>query len=183
VGEEKYQADIPTSSANTLRLFSQNFFGSSVLKNWADRLSKNWRRPVAKNLGRPMTAKLIRSMPDLVQAIRARIEEIGLTYGSVDELAGLADGYTAKILCGMKNPGAKVLNKLCDKLAIGFVPVIDEAAAARMAPHWIPRKRPLEDSIPRCLRGLPPRYRAKAEPPKEPVLLEKTGALLDAAKS
>ncbi len=44
---------------------------------------------------------------DLVRAIRARRIEIGLSQLAVDEMAGLASGYVAKLEASLTNPSAK----------------------------------------------------------------------------
>ena len=64
-------------------------------------------------------------MTDLVEIFRARISELGLTHRETDELARLPDGYTGKILCGMKRPGARTIERLCGALAVTLVPVVD----------------------------------------------------------
>ena len=79
----------------------------------------------------------------MVEVFRARIRELGITYETVDELAGLPQNYTSKIMCSMKMPGKIALEALCGALAIGFVPVVDEDQAARLKDRWIPRKRRL----------------------------------------
>lgn len=103
-----------------------------------------------------MTSRLIRNMPGIVGAIRARIEELGLTYETVDAISGLPDRYTAKLMCGMRNPGAKAVDMLCGALALGFVAVVDDEQAASVSSRWVRRKRPLEVNIPRRLRLPPP---------------------------
>lgn len=47
----------------------------------------------------------IRTMEDLVAALRARRMELGLSHLDVDDAAGLQGGYTGKIECGDRNLG------------------------------------------------------------------------------
>jgi len=56
-------------------------------------------------------------MPGMVEVFRARIRELGITYETVDELAGLPQNYTSKIMCSMKMPGKIALEALCGALA------------------------------------------------------------------
>lgn len=87
----------------------------------------------------------VRNMAGMIEAFRARIRVLGLTFETVDHVAGLAPGYTAKLMCGMKRPGPVAIQALCGALAIGFVPVVDEEQAAKVQARWAPRKRPLFD--------------------------------------
>jgi hypothetical protein len=71
----------------------------------------------------PMTP--LRSTADWIAAIRARVADRGLTHLEVDHRAGIADGLTSKILCGMKKrPSAATLMKISDavELALLFGP-------------------------------------------------------------
>src|SRR5262245_24218115 len=86
---------------------------------------------------------MVRNVPGIVEVFRARIQELGLTYETVDALSGLPQNYCAKIMCGMKRPGPIAIDALCGALAIGFVPVVDENQQALVRDRWVPRKRPL----------------------------------------
>lgn len=97
-----------------------------------------------------MTAPLvIRTMPDMVDVYRARIRELGLTHATVDALTGLPDGYTSKIMCGMKNPGTQAIELLNGALAINFIPQLDVDAIKAMMPRWTKRRQ----SLPIKLQG------------------------------
>jgi transcriptional regulator with XRE-family HTH domain len=71
-----------------------------------------------------MTEQLIQTS-DWIAVFRARIRELGLTHREVDFRAGWADNYCSKILCGMKNPTAATIERMCPvlKLKLVFLPV------------------------------------------------------------
>jgi hypothetical protein len=60
-----------------------------------------------------------------IAVFRARIRELGLTHREVDFRAGWAENYCSKILCGMKNPKAATIERMCSvlKLKLVFLPV------------------------------------------------------------
>ena len=91
-----------------------------------------------------MTAKLIRSMPELLEAIRARRDELGVTHENLDSISGLASGYVSKLLCDppMKGLGATSLPALLGALGAALVMVPDTAQIERVSPRWQKRKRP-----------------------------------------
>ena len=91
-----------------------------------------------------MTERLIRSIDDLVAAVRARRDELNLSHKLLDDLAGLQSGYTSKLLAPnrVKNLGALSLPALLGALGVALVLVEDSAQAERMRDKWIPRKRP-----------------------------------------
>ena len=93
-----------------------------------------------------MTA-LLRTDDDVLEAYRARIRELGITHSTVDSIAGWADGWTSKIMCGMKKPGQKTRDTLNQTLGMAFVVVEDEEAKARVQARWIKRRRPLRKSV------------------------------------
>jgi hypothetical protein len=78
---------------------------------------------------------------DLVGAIRARIEQLDLPHFEVDQLAGLADGHTNKILNGKKMPTAKTIARICGAVALVFEPKVDAEREAIMRPQWVKRRR------------------------------------------
>lgn len=51
----------------------------------------------------------IRDYPALIEAIRARMADLGLRHLHLDAKAGLADGHASKILCSVGGKGWKVL--------------------------------------------------------------------------
>ena len=87
---------------------------------------------------------MLRTDDDLLEAYRARIRELGITHQTVDAIAGWADGWTSKIMCGMKRPGPKTRETLNQTLGMAFVVVEDEEAKARVQARWVQRRRPLK---------------------------------------
>jgi hypothetical protein len=79
-----------------------------------------------------MTENLIRTAADWAPVFRARIRELGLTHLEVDHRAGIADGLTSKILCGMKQPRGDTLMRMCGALGIALAVVTEEKC---LPPH------------------------------------------------
>jgi hypothetical protein len=69
-----------------------------------------------------MSERLIRTSADWIAVFRARIKELGLTHLAVDGLAGLSEGHTSKILCGLRAPSADTIARLC--AALGLVAIV-----------------------------------------------------------
>lgn len=88
--------------------------------------------------------RLIRSIDDLVAAIRARRDELNVSHELLDDLAGLQSGYTSKLLAPepMKGLGPMSLPALLGALGAALVLVEDSAQAERVRDRWTPRKRP-----------------------------------------
>jgi hypothetical protein len=76
-----------------------------------------------------MTEHLIKTAADWAPFFRARIAELGLSHLEVDQRAGLADGYTNKIVNGKKLPGAVTIELLCRELEISLCPIANENCA------------------------------------------------------
>jgi hypothetical protein len=89
-------------------------------------------------------SRLIRSIDDLVAAIRARRDELNVSHELLDDLAGLQSGYTSKLLAPepMKGLGPMSLPALLGALGAALVLVEDSAQAERVRDRWTPRKRP-----------------------------------------
>ena len=75
----------------------------------------------------------------LVTALRLRITELGTGLDSVDEVAGLPDGYTGKVLVGRHGLGPISLGAILGALAVKIVLVSDEEALARVRRRLPPR--------------------------------------------
>jgi hypothetical protein len=88
-----------------------------------------------------MTA-LLRNEADMIAAYQARIQELQLTYATVDAISGLPDGYTAKLMAKMKGLGEKAIEGLNGALGVGFVVAVDREQCAKVETRWVRRKRP-----------------------------------------
>lgn len=95
----------------------------------------------------PAVPRVITTRDDLVDLIRRRRDELGITHETIDHLTGWASGYASKVLSPepLKNLGAKGLSLVLEALALGIVRVEfveDPEQAARMRPRWVRRLRP-----------------------------------------
>lgn len=90
-----------------------------------------------------MTAP-IRSMPELVAALRARRDELQLTHETIDAVAGLQNGYASKLLAPnpIKNLGWMSLGSVLGALGIAIVVVEDPEQVSRISRQWTKRERP-----------------------------------------
>jgi len=90
-----------------------------------------------------MTAP-IRSMPELLDALRARRDELNISHETIDNIAGLQSGYTSKLLAPtpIKNLGAMSMGALLGALGMALVAVPDPDAVAQVQTRWQKRKRP-----------------------------------------
>jgi hypothetical protein len=86
----------------------------------------------------------IRSQSELLDAIRARRDELNISHETIDNIAGFQAGYTSKLLCTppMKNPGPMSLGALLGALGMALMPVPDPEMIAKVEDRWEPRKRP-----------------------------------------
>ncbi|MET4345513.1 hypothetical protein ABIC07_005015 [Bradyrhizobium sp. RT9a] len=94
-----------------------------------------------------MLGDAVRSMPDIVQVFRERIRALGITYATVDSIAGIADGLTAKMLSEppQKAMGARTMVLIAGALGICFVPIVDHQQAALVQGRWTKRRRTTSD--------------------------------------
>jgi hypothetical protein len=90
-----------------------------------------------------MTERLIRNIDDLVEAIRARRDDLDLSHELIDHLAGFQAGYTSKLLAPnpMKGLGRMSMPALLGALGVGLTLVEDPAQVERMRDKWTPRRR------------------------------------------
>lgn len=86
----------------------------------------------------------IRSQAELLDAIRARRDELNISHETIDDISGLPKGYTSKLLANppMKNLGHKSLGDLMGALGMALVAVPDPEQIARVEKRWVKRKRP-----------------------------------------
>jgi hypothetical protein len=75
---------------------------------------------------------------ELIEALRARKEALGLSNAWIEHVIQLSDGHCDKILGPARERGLSQLtiDGLLAALAIKLIVVEDEAAAARMRPMW-----------------------------------------------
>ena len=90
-----------------------------------------------------MTAP-IRSMPELVAALRARRDELQLTHETIDAIAGWPSGYAGKLLAPepIKNLGWMSLGAALDTLGIALVVVENKEQRELVESRWKQRERP-----------------------------------------
>jgi len=91
-----------------------------------------------------MTAP-IRSMPELIQALRDRARELQITHETIDAVSGLQSGYTGKLLAPkpIKNLGPMSFESILGALGLAVVVVEDPAQVAKVSKQWVKRERPL----------------------------------------
>jgi hypothetical protein len=78
----------------------------------------------------PVPANAIRSYDDLHRILRARADALQISRLSIDHIAGLQEGYCAKLLSlnKIKRLGAESLGPLLDALALKLIAVPDDEA-------------------------------------------------------
>jgi hypothetical protein len=94
----------------------------------------------------PVLPRVISTPEELVDLIRRRRDELGITHETIDHLTGWASGYASKLLSPepLKGLGEKSLALVLDALALGIARlefVEDPELAARMRPRWVKRRR------------------------------------------
>jgi hypothetical protein len=74
----------------------------------------------------------------LIERLRERAAELGLSNRTLDELGGFPDGYAGKLLCAtrMKQLTVSSLLTLSSVLAVKAVLVADDEQRRRMEPRW-----------------------------------------------
>jgi len=75
-----------------------------------------------------MTERLIRTSADWIAVWRARMAELGVTCLEADARAGLSEGHTSKILCGLRKPSGETRDRLCTALGLLQIVSVDIAA-------------------------------------------------------
>jgi hypothetical protein len=96
-------------------------------------------------------------MPDIAQVFRDRIRTLGINCATVDAIAGVADGLTAKVLSEppQKAMGAKTMVLIAGALGIAFVPIVDHQQAALVRGRWAKRQRmPAPKPAQKCVVGV-----------------------------
>lgn len=87
----------------------------------------------------------IRSMPELIEALRSRAAELQLTHETIDNVAGLQGGYTSKLFAPkpIKNLGPISFSSILGALGLAVVVVDDPEQIKRVEGRWTKRVRPL----------------------------------------
>ena len=77
------------------------------------------------------------------RVFRDRIQALGITYATVDGIAGLADGYTAKVLSEppAREMGTDAMWSIAGALGIWFVPIVDHERTRAVQGRWVKRQR------------------------------------------
>jgi hypothetical protein len=81
---------------------------------------------------------VLRSADDILAAMRARKESLGLSDALVDDLARFGGGRWSKAFGPSveKIPNVVTLMRFADALGVSFIMVQDEAKTRRMQPRW-----------------------------------------------
>jgi hypothetical protein len=85
-------------------------------------------------------------MDELLDVVRGRRDELGLTHETIDSLGGLCDGYFSKLAADppVRGFGEMSLRAVLGALALRIAEVTiieDVEQAKRMRPRWRPRRR------------------------------------------
>jgi hypothetical protein len=75
---------------------------------------------------------------DVVAALRARMAYVGVSYGLVEELAGMSEGSLGKYLSPLqvKRMTITSLLRICEPLGLRAMLYVDPKLVARMKPLW-----------------------------------------------
>jgi hypothetical protein len=90
--------------------------------------------------------RVCKSRDDLLAVLRERQAELNVSCGTIEAIAGIADGYTSKVLSltPTKNLGPIALGAILGALGLGIVRIVieeDPQAAAAVSGRWVPRRR------------------------------------------
>jgi len=64
---------------------------------------------------------IARDYAGLLELLRQRVDELRLSCNTIDAAAGLADGYTTKLLCGLRRYGPVSLGLTLQALGVELV--------------------------------------------------------------
>jgi hypothetical protein len=86
---------------------------------------------------------MIRGMPDLLDTLRERRAEVGISLETMDHIAGFPAGYSAKLLApvAIKNLGWMSFGAALGSLGIALIAVMDEEQIKRVENRWLPREQ------------------------------------------
>jgi predicted transcriptional regulator len=68
---------------------------------------------------------LFGSQADWIALWRARLADLGWTHRELDDRAGLGEGYTSKLLCGLVKPTAPTIERINRALGIRLRPELE----------------------------------------------------------
>jgi hypothetical protein len=125
----------------------------------------------------------IRSMAELLAALRTRRDELQLTHETLDAIAGWAGGYSSKLFAPdpIKNLGWQSLGLALGALGIAIVVVEDQEQGARVRKRWIRRERPARTAASAC-RLSTAELQAKLELSERMKMLGKLGGKASAKR-
>jgi hypothetical protein len=136
----------------------------------------------------------IRSQAELLDAIRARRDELNISHETIDQIAGFQGGYTSKLLAPqpIKNLGPMSLGAILGALGLALVAVADPEAEQRVSKRWQKRKRPqklpasasrlsIENETPQILQ-VTPELQAKMERKEYMRMIGKRGGQVSAKR-
>jgi hypothetical protein len=85
----------------------------------------------------------IHSEQQMLDIIRARVDELGITYATLDAVAGLPDGYAGKLLAPrpLRRAGPIALSLILGALGYGVQLFHDEEALAKVRRRFVKRKK------------------------------------------
>ena len=91
--------------------------------------------------------RVITTPDELLDMLRRRRDELGITHETIDHITGWASGWAGKVLSPepIKGLGEKSLSLVLDALALGIARiefVEDPQLADRMRHRWMKRRRP-----------------------------------------
>jgi hypothetical protein len=87
---------------------------------------------------------MIRSMEDLLAALRTRRDELQLTHETIDDVAGWPSGYAGKLLAPepIKNLGWLSFGLALDSMGVALVMIENVGQRKLVEKRWIKRERP-----------------------------------------
>jgi hypothetical protein len=86
-----------------------------------------------------LDATPIRDHDDLVALVRRRQDELGVACVTIDQIAGVPDGYFSKLMCGIKRFGPISIFLVLAALGLRIRIEEDPDAIAKLRRRWLPR--------------------------------------------
>jgi hypothetical protein len=87
---------------------------------------------------------IIRSMEELLEALRARRDELQITHETIDDVAGWPSGYAGKLLAPspIKNLGWMSFGLALDSMGVALVMIENAEQRKLVENRWVRRERP-----------------------------------------